>query len=296
MVIIALIMTLPLNNTAFAFDQYVHNTIRESSIDSSHTFNDSELQSTKQHWSLNQQHGFTNESNIQPFATNTYFSGDVDTRSVGRLKYSKDGGNYMCSAALVDGASGHLLITAAHCLHGGKGKTWFANFVFEPDYPNAQDGFLVRKVVVFKEWTDNVDVNTLPGMHVKDDVGFVVLDNPIHETASPASIYGSNSIAFDPLSYFSARIVGYPGNPGNHESRQFCDAYITPRPLYAEELTTNGCGYINVQGASGGPWIQYYDQASHTGVVTGVTSSFSGNNLFSAQFTSRVQDLYNTVR
>ena len=53
---------------------------------------------------------------------------------VGALFSHDSGGDHFCTASVVSSRSRDMLITAAHCVHGGEGKTYRRDIVFVPGY------------------------------------------------------------------------------------------------------------------------------------------------------------------
>lgn len=72
---------------------------------------------------------------------------DQDKTPVGKVFMDTPKGSMVCSGTVVKDprhpGKSNLVATAGHCVHGGKGKGWFRNVVFVPDFnrkglPNAQ--------------------------------------------------------------------------------------------------------------------------------------------------------------
>jgi hypothetical protein len=93
---------------------------------------------------------------------------------VGALFEHNAAGNHFCTASVVSSPGKDLLITAAHCLNGGKGGSGYnSDIVFVPDYRDGQEPFGVwtpAKLLVAPQWADSSDPEF--------DVGFVVLQQP----------------------------------------------------------------------------------------------------------------------
>ena len=79
---------------------------------------------------------------LAPGATPSAHNPLVDAPRVGALFEHDASGNHFCTASVVDSPGHDLLITAAHCIHGGKGGGYKQDIVFIPGYadgatPNA---------------------------------------------------------------------------------------------------------------------------------------------------------------
>src|SRR3712207_8520122 len=59
----------------------------------------------------------------------------------------RSGLDYVCSAGAVNSGKRRLVLTAGHCVHGGRGGQWMQNWVFYPGYQNGEGpaGALDRK-------------------------------------------------------------------------------------------------------------------------------------------------------
>lgn len=226
------------------------------------------------------------------------FSPDSTSHATGLLAYQTPNGLYGCSASLVNSTSRKLVVTAAHCLHGGKGASWYSNFVFYPDYPDSQDGLPISTVRVFATWTNDVQMTNghIQNADIRHDVGFATINTALlpANLQSPANTYGSYDFGHAGLTSFEARIVGYPSNPGANRVRQYCTTTVAPKYFYFDTITADGCIFTDLVGASGGPWIQHYNPDNGSGWINGVTSTHEGTSISSPRFTNRVYALFNT--
>lgn len=71
---------------------------------------------------------------------------------------ASDGRNYMCSGSALNSSSKRLVITAGHCVHGGKDGTWHKNWVFIPDYHHGQrpyGTFQAKTFRTFNAWMEH---------------------------------------------------------------------------------------------------------------------------------------------
>ena len=89
---------------------------------------------------------------------------------VGALFENDASGNHFCTASVVASPGRDLLITAAHCINGGKGGGYRQDIVFIPGYRDGQAPsgiWTPARLVVAPQWMNSSDPDF--------DVGFVVL-------------------------------------------------------------------------------------------------------------------------
>ena len=238
----------------------------------------------------------------KPDDVSTYdFSTDYTSPPTGKLLFTKNSENYSCSASFVSSSSKKLLVTAAHCVHAGKGGGWFTNMIFIPHYGRGQQGLPVKKMMTFQYWVDNAIPDD--GMTFKEmwsDVGFGTIDTSVlpDTLKKPAEYYGAHGFGHSSLTDFEARIVGYPANPGDTEIPQSCVASAKKDthfdlPIGFYDLLKADCNVSDARGASGGPWLQLYDASTGVGWLNGVTSSENDDGyLYSTVFNNRIYGLY----
>jgi V8-like Glu-specific endopeptidase len=218
-----------------------------------------------------------------------------DTNGKVFFRDQRDGRDYMCSGSAVGSATKRLVITAGHCVHGGPGGTWHANWVFAPGYdhgPGPEGTFPATSFRALDEWI----AYGASGRGFNSDVAFVTTEtNDSGETVVDA--VGGHGLATGGSPEFEATLFGYPGNLDAGERMWTCrgttdaqqvDTFVFP--------TISGCGFG--PGSSGGPWLDRYDDAAGLGYVRSVTSfgPASGNEYISGpQFDQRVSALYDAA-
>jgi V8-like Glu-specific endopeptidase len=150
-------------------------------------------------------------------------------------------GKHFCTASVVNSPGRDLLITAAHCLDGGKHSGYKRDIVFVPGYANGTAPFGVwtpRELIVDKLWSDSSDPD--------DDVGFVVLKPD--DGKNIQDVVGANQVGFDAGFANFVRVTGYPSSVGTP---------VTCRNWTTQESDTQlefQCGGYFV-GTSGSPWL-----------------------------------------
>src|SRR5215469_2589260 len=109
---------------------------------------------------------------------------------VGALFEHDASGNHFCTASVVASPGHDLLMTAAHCIHDGKGGSYKTDIVFIPGYQDGATPFGVwtpRSMLVAPQWASSSDPDF--------DVGFVMLQ-PL-DGKNIEEVLGANQIGFD---------------------------------------------------------------------------------------------------
>lgn len=184
------------------------------------------------------------------------------TKTTGRVYLTMDGGDFTCSASVVNADNKDTLVTAAHCLKDGKGA-WAKNWTFIPGYDDGEEPmgrFVARELLVAPQWSQQADdsydfgmavLNTDGGTHVADRAGA----QPISFGTAPAG----TRYAF-----------GYPtsgGFDGRH--LHYCSGQTRPDKRGTK---SSGMACRMTEGSSGGPWLSNFDTATGKGTITSVVS------------------------
>jgi V8-like Glu-specific endopeptidase len=171
-------------------------------------------------------------------------------RTVGRLFFTQNGGDFSGSAALI---SPNILLTAGHCVYEGG---WSANMAFYPSYPSraASDPnykFNYNYLACWTAWSQQ-------GNRAYD-YGMVWID------AAPGNQVGWLGTLWNaPTANRSWNAVGYPALPNPPFNGNAMDATVGQ---YAASSISGVFGLTNdnmEQGSSGGPWITAWNESSPT--------------------------------
>jgi phytoene dehydrogenase-like protein len=137
---------------------------------------------------------------------NSHLAGPLAGLRVGALFVHSSGGNHFCTASVVASPGRDLLITAAHCINGGKGSTGYrSDIVFIPDYRDGLEPFGVwtpAKLLVAPQWAHSSDPDY--------DVGFVVLK--AHHDQNVQEVLGANRLGTDLAYQYRVHVTGYPAS------------------------------------------------------------------------------------
>jgi V8-like Glu-specific endopeptidase len=184
----------------------------------------------------------------------------LEAPRVGALFEHSASGNHFCTASVVASPGHDLLITAAHCIHSGKGGGYNQDIVFIPGYQDGATPYGVwtpSKLLVDEQWAKSSDPD--------HDVGFVVL-HP-NNGQNIQDVIGSNDIRFDAGYSNLVRVTGYPSG-GN--------APVTCKNWTSMQSQTQlrfECGGF-FGGTSGSPWVTDFNPRTRTGAIIGVIGGY----------------------
>ena len=186
---------------------------------------------------------------------------DAVPSTAGKLFFTDNGLNYVCSASTINNGYKNLIITAGHCVHSGQGGAWHSNIVFAPAYYNGQSGYGLwnwSQARAFDSWINSSDFT--------HDQAFVTLQQ--RTGANLIDAVGGNGLVWgNGQNQPGNRIWGWPAEaPYNGEVPYYCDGdtYAWGGSDAALTCSMNG-------GASGGPWFKDRIDAN-LGYVFAVTS------------------------
>jgi V8-like Glu-specific endopeptidase len=195
-----------------------------------------------------------------PGATPTAHAPVLEAPRVGALFEHSANGNHFCTASVVASPGHDLLITAAHCIHGGKGGGYHQDIVFIPGYRDGATPYGVwtpRKLLVDPQWAASSDPDY--------DVGFVVLQSDNGQNIE--DVLGANNIGFDAGFSNLVRVTGYPSS---------ANAPVTCKNWTSMQSQTQlrfECGGF-FGGTSGSPWVANFDPLTRTGEIVGVIGGY----------------------
>jgi V8-like Glu-specific endopeptidase len=175
-----------------------------------------------------------------------YSGGGPIAATTGVLYVTIAGSDYACSGSVVRSLSRDLVVTAGHCVHGGRGGMFAQNVVFVPGfrYGTAPYGlWTARYLTTTPAWAVRGDFNA--------DTGFVLLNTRAGRHVE--EVVGAQDIAFNAPRGATQYVFGYPKLPpysGN--TLVYCAGTPTSDPYGGTSL---GLRCSMTGGASGGPWL-----------------------------------------
>ncbi|MGH3165556.1 MAG: trypsin-like serine peptidase, partial [Trebonia sp.] len=256
-------------------------------------------------------------------ARNAWLDGDSDgrglrwihggavERTTGKVFFTLDGTDYVCSGTAIRSPRADVVLTAAHCVGGNDGD-WAANWTFVPGYQDGSQpygAFTARRFFVSPHWAgaardtpeaeeyDIAFVTVNPASSsdpaVPSDAATAsapaVPSGPADQSAGAGPSGGAGDppdarlpagqpIAFTsaPTANTRAYVFGYPAEPpftGMYSN--YCAGPTTQVPV--EGTAALRCDMT--AGDSGGPWLAGFDPRTGTGTVVAVTTfKYSGDS------------------
>ncbi len=192
--------------------------------------------------------------------------------------------HHYCTGSVVDSPHRDLVITAAHCVHGGAGGGYRTGLGFAPGYRDGRSPaglWQVRSALVAPEWANSTDPSA--------DVAFLVID-PL-DGRNIQDVVGGNPLSTGrdggPI-----RLVGYPRNANDAIS---CAGTAHPATRRGVDQLRVVCpGFTS--GTSGSPWLADSGPSggvSVVGVIGGYRNGGSTPDVsYSSVFGQRVHELY----
>jgi V8-like Glu-specific endopeptidase len=216
-------------------------------------------------------HMVSTSQNGQDFA-GTPAVGALFTMSKGKL------GRHFCTASVIGGPHGDLVVTAAHCVTGTSG------IVFVPGYDRGAAPYgiwTVTKIYVDRSWTSSSNPD--------DDVAFLRVSQagsivPIED------VTGAEALKAGTPARQLVEVIGYPDSG----SQPIVCRNWTREPM-SEQLEFDCGGYTD--GTSGGPFLASVNPLTGQGTVIGVIGGYEQGGLtpqvsYSSMFGANVAALY----
>ncbi|MFI0444653.1 trypsin-like serine peptidase [Actinomadura sp. 6N118] len=186
--------------------------------------------------------------------------------SIGALFFNNGRGDHYCTASVVKSYSKRLLMTAAHCIHGGKGGRYATKIAFVPKYDRGKRPYgtwTAKRLVVTQRWIRYGDADL--------DFGIIAL-NP-RAGRKIENVVGGNSLAINKGAGRKVNVAGYPRIVWDRRDRPiYC--ITTTRKHSRFQLRMDCSGFHG--GTSGSPWLLNYNTRTRTGSINGVIGGYQG--------------------
>lgn len=215
--------------------------------------------------------------------------GGAITRTTGKVFFTLEGTDYVCSASTVRSGNRDTVLTAGHCVNNGPGD-FASRWVFVPGYRDGARPYgtwTARRLLTPTPWSGKGDVDY--------DVGFAVL-NPLrgrHVT----DVVGAQSMAFNSARGSYTYSFGYPSVSGYNGARLYFCRGTAKRDKYGS--ADQGIPCDMTEGSSGGPWFSGFNTATGVGVLTSV-NSFGYDDMpevmFGPYFGEKIRALFITAQ
>lgn len=215
----------------------------------------------------------------------------------GKVFFTKSGGgNFVCSATIVNSEGADTVWTAGHCVHGGNGGTWHSNWTFVPAYdddlanPRPFGTWSARQLWTKGAWASNSDFS--------QDMGVAIMNtrNGWHIV----NYFGGQGLTVNRGKSVYERAFGYPAEwPFDGGNLYRCQGTTSPEwDAWIVWSQTVKIGCDMTRGSSGGGWLYGYD--GNWGRLNGVNSRIdrilNPTIMLSPYFDNDAWDLYNTTR
>ena len=196
------------------------------------------------------------------------------SRAMGKVFFRKpnDTRLWHCSGASIGSTKRRLVLTAGHCLHTGKGGGWATEFVFVPYYfdgSRPHGSFVATYLSSKNGWINNSDFAY--------DMGIAVTANNEFGRRVNDEV-GGNGTRWNYPRDVNITMMGYPLDRNNGERPWLCWGKTERVGVFDGRIQIR-CGFTG--GASGGPWLQDYNDRSDgwgVGYANGVTSTVNSDN------------------
>lgn len=196
-----------------------------------------------------------------------------ESLAVGKVYFTlPNGASASCSGSAVASGKRRLVMTAGHCVHGGRGGQWYSNWQFVPQYRNGSrpwGTFVAYSLTTRTAWINNSSY--------AEDMGIAIMNNGGAYGLKVVETVGGHGLRWNWGYSVYVTALGYPSNLGGGESQYYCQG-----------TTWNAGGqqirmYCNMTyGSSGGPWLQEYNDQTGYGFINSVVSH--GDNPGNGQF------------
>ena len=195
---------------------------------------------------------------------------------VGALFEHDASGNHFCTASVVSSPGKDLLITAAHCINGGRGGSGYkSDIVFIPGYRDGQEPFGMwtpAHLLVAPQWANSSDPDF--------DVGFVVLQP--NDGRSIQQVLGASQLGTGAGYQYLVHVTGYPDSANSPIT---CVNWTSQQS--DTQLRFECDGYTG--GTSGSPWVTRFNARSRTGTIVGLIGGYQeGGDTPSVSYSSRL--------
>lgn len=196
------------------------------------------------------------------------------SRAMGKVFFRKpnDTRLWHCSGAAIGSTKRRLVLTAGHCVHTGRGGGWATEFVFVPYYFNnsrPHGSFAATYLSSKNGWINNSDFGY--------DMGIAVTGNNAWGRRVVDEVGGNGTRWNYPRDVFIT-MMGYPLDRDGGERPWLCWGTTRRVSIFDGRIEIR-CGFHG--GASGGPWLQDYNDRSDgwgLGWANGVTSTVTGDD------------------
>ncbi|WP_233190611.1 MULTISPECIES: serine protease [unclassified Brachybacterium] len=169
-----------------------------------------------------------------------------DTDHIGKVFFTVNGQDYVCSGNSVASTNGNTVSTAGHCTN--EAGTWASNWAFAPGYDHGETPhglWTATELYAPQQWVSGEDMNY--------DVAFAVVA-PEDGMGTLTEAVGASGIEFNTQRGSLITSYGYPaGSPFDGESLEQCQGTGFDDTIGDTDDQAIDCDMTG--GSSGGPWF-----------------------------------------
>lgn len=189
------------------------------------------------------------------------------SKTIGRVFFRQGGQDMVCSAAAVNSRRKNMVMTAGHCVHGGRGKTWSRKWVFVPGYgPKRNDVphglYPATRFGALKGWTRRSSFNA--------DVAIALVRPGKGTNKKVVKKVGGYGAQFGKSKHRRMAAIGYSALGFKNPNKQRHCRRMTHKLRGTKQIEMR-CKVLT-PGASGGPWVKG-KVAAGKGYINGVNSN-----------------------
>lgn len=222
----------------------------------------------------------------------TYTKGGAVVATSGKVFFTLDGTDYVCSGSSTAAANRSLVQTAGHCVNEGPGG-FASNFVFVPAYRDGQapyGTFAARALQTTAQWSGQGDLSY--------DVGYAIVA-PVGGRAL-ADTVGAQGIGFNLARGAQMYAFGYPATaPYDGSKLSWCSGVVSAD---GQGTSDQGMKCNMTGGSSGGPWFLNFNESTGVGTLNSLNSFryvtfglVDSGSMYGPYFGSVIQSLYNSA-
>ncbi|MFL6089191.1 MAG: trypsin-like serine peptidase [Aeromicrobium sp.] len=222
----------------------------------------------------------------------TYSNGGAVVATSGKVFFTLDGTDYVCSGSSTAAANRSLVQTAGHCVNEGPGA-FATNFVFVPAYRDGQTPygtFAARALQTTGQWSGSGDLSY--------DVGYAIV-SPVGGRAL-ADTVGAQGIGFNLARGAQMYAFGYPAEaPYDGSKLAWCSGVVSAD---GQGTSDQGMKCNMTGGSSGGPWFLNFNESTGIGTLNSLNSFryttfglLDSGSMYGPYFGSVIQSLYSSA-
>ena len=214
------------------------------------------------------------------------------SKTIGKVFFRQGGKNMVCSGAAVNSKRKNMVMTAGHCVHGGRGKHWSKKWIFVPGYGpgnRAPNGiYPMTRFGALKGWTKHSNFNA--------DVAIALVKPGRGTNKKLVKKVGGYGAQFGKSKHRRLAAIGYSQLGYKGDKQKHCRKRT--HKLRGTKQIEMRCRVLT-PGASGGPWVKG-KAAKGKGYINGVNSNVNKRRhptkIRSAYFGRKIFRLYKAFR